>query len=262
MGADLSPSAPRRQSDEIEAQRAAVAMQQARVRQAELDLRHAEMTSRTPARLNRLLAADSPESQERAWKEWVEAFSKILIRASRNGASSYDDTMDRYAFVLERLKEKDFRRLRSYSEDGPSQFTTWLFVVARRLSIDHHRQAFGRVSRRPGSSEAECQEPAPRYRLVRLLTEELDPDRMPDPEGPDPETRAWLTERREALEDALDTLEPRDRLLLTLRYVDDVPVRKISAIMGFQSPFQAYRRLKKNLERLREELENRGIAEP
>lgn len=226
------------------------------------DLRQAEMTSRTPTQLNRLLAAGSPEAQERAWKEWVEAFSKILIRAARNGSSSYDNTMDRYAYVLERLKAEDFRRLRAYSEDGPSQFTTWLFVVARRLSIDHHRRAFGRSCNLSESPDSGSLETSPRYRLARLLAERLDLEQIPDSRSPDPETQAWRSERREAIEGALATLEPRDRLLLTLRYMDDVPVRKISGIMRFQSPFQVYRRLKKSLAKLREELEKRGIVEP
>jgi len=46
---------------------------------------------------------------------------------------SKDGAMDAYAYVLERLRERDCARLRTYADGGPARFTTWLVVVARRL---------------------------------------------------------------------------------------------------------------------------------
>jgi len=192
----------------------------------------------------------------------VEGYSKLIFHAARNGSSSYDDTMDRYAHILDRLRAEDFRRLRSYSSEGASQFTTWLFVVARRLSIDHHRLTFGRTSPDPELGSAQAEEQAARKRLARLLVEELDPNTLRDAGGEDPETSVWLAERNEALEGALQTLEPVDRLLLTLRFVDDLPVRKIATVMPFRSPFQVYRQLKKVLETLHRALHQKGISGP
>ncbi len=220
------------------------------------------MAHKLPAPLAALLTAASPEARERAWKELVEEYSKLILHAARNGSSSYDETMDRYTHVLDRLRSEDFRRLRSYSSDGASQFTTWLFVVARRLSIDHHRRTFGRISPDPEPGSAQADEQAARKRLARLLAEELDPDTLRDAGGEDPETSVWLAERNGALEEVLQSLEPADRLLLTLRFVDDLPVRKIAVVMPFRSPFQVYRRLKKVLETLRRGLRQRGISGP
>ncbi len=218
------------------------------------------MAPKLPAQLSALLAAASPKEKEQAWTQLVEEFSKILLHAARNGSPSYDETMDRYAFILERLQADDFRRLRSYSSTGPGQFTTWLFVVARRLSVDHHRKAVGRV---PRPTQGQNQIGAPhhaRERLARFVAEELDPADLPDPSGESPETAAWLAERNNALSQALQDLDPGDRLLLTLRFVDEVPVRSIATIMSFSSPFQAYRRIKKLLEKLRLELGKRGVS--
>ena len=44
--------------------------------------------------------------------------------------------MDHYAFMLDRLQEDGFHRLRAFAGDGRGQFTTWLVVVARRLCVE------------------------------------------------------------------------------------------------------------------------------
>jgi len=49
--------------------------------------------------------------------------------------------MDRYAFVLDRLRARNFRRLRRFQPRGSARFTTWLVLVSRRLCLDHRRLA-------------------------------------------------------------------------------------------------------------------------
>ena len=223
---------------------------------------HAEMAQPLPSRLSALLGASSPDAREAAWEAFVGEFSKILLHATRHGSSSYDETMDRYAYALDQLRSDDCRRLRAFSANGRAEFPTWLFVVTRRLCVDHHRRQFGRPRNKPSSEGGSSPEQAARHRLAYLLSEELDLDRVPDPSTPDPETNAWIEERRRALEEAVASLQPRDQLLITFRFVDDLSVREISRVMRFRSPFQVYRRLDKILKTLRLGLRDRGISEP
>jgi len=223
------------------------------------------MTKTLPSRLTELLKASSQDAKDEAWEGFVAQFSKIILRAARNGSSSHDETMDRYAFALEKLRADEFGRLRGFKAYGRGQFTTWLFLVTRRLSVDYYRKQFGRTLEK--ASEGGVQpdsngEQTARRRLAGLLAEELDPARLPDTASPDPEEHAWMEERRQILNEALDHLSPRDHLLITLRFVDDVSVRQIARAMSFNSPFQVYRRLKKILARLRLHLEERGINGP
>ncbi len=172
----------------------------------------------------------------------------------------YDAAMDAYTYLVEQLRRNDFQRLRGYACDGRSKFTTWLVVVARRLCVDHIRQRYGRAA------EPELTSPparSVRRQLVDLLTDELDPSRMAaDASADDPETRLRQDDLRGALEAALTCLEPRDRLLVKLRFDDALPAREIGQIMGFATPFHVYRRLNTLLERLRAALRQRGVEGP
>ena len=60
----------------------------------------------------------------------------------------------------------------------------------------------------------------------------------------------------------MDELEPRDRLLLALRFDDGRSAREIAAIMRFPTPFHVYRRLTAVLEMLKASLRRRGIEGP
>src|SRR5262245_48513840 len=127
-----------------------------------------------PSQLSRLLeAADGPE-QERAWIEFLDSYSRLILYVARRSIRDHDAVMDRYALLIERLREQRCRRLRTFAADGRGKFTTWLVVVVRRLCLDSDRHKYGRVS---GQESRDLT--APR-RLVELV---LDPevlDRLPD----------------------------------------------------------------------------------
>jgi RNA polymerase sigma factor (sigma-70 family) len=167
--------------------------------------------------------------------------------------------MDRYAHVLERLRADDFKRLRSYSAVPTTKFTTWLVVVARRISTDLHRSRYGRqrASANPGPPDTNTR--AVRKRLADLLAANIDLNVISDSSTPDPETQLVHNEISNVLENALSRLPARDRLLLALRYEDDTTTREIADLMAFPSQFHVYRHLKKVLGGLREILESRGI---
>lgn len=207
--------------------------------------------------LHRLLGAKSPEDREAAWTEFLERHSKLILHTARRASAGHDDVMDRYAHVLDRLREDDFRRLRSFSLNGTGKFTTWLIVVVRRLCIDHHRRAFGRPlddSERPADLESIA-----RRNLAGLLADDVDPDQISEEPSEDPDADLIRRERSEQLATVLAELETRDQLLLTLRYVDRHPPEKVARMLGYPSRFAVHRRLKSLVVTLRRRLEDQGF---
>ena len=207
--------------------------------------------------LSQLLRATEPESEERAWAAFVQEYSRLIFAAAREGASGQDDTMDRYAFILEKLRDNSCGRLRVFDVAGPAKFTTWLVVVATRLSTDYQRSKYGRV--RAGESSAP--EVMTRRRLVDFIGEELDAESISAP-SPGPDAVVRERELRSALETSLRELDDEERLLLTLRFEDERPVTEIMVSLGLPSKFHVYRRINAALRKLRGALEERGVEEP
>lgn len=208
-----------------------------------------------PPELSRLLDAADSAAQESAWETFVGAHSRLFLHVARSLERDHDAAMDAYAYVLEQLRQDDLRRLRAYAADGRSKFTTWLVVVIRRLCLDHRRQRYGRADPQPENREAR----AARRRLVDLVGDEIDVDRLAASPQRTPMGELEARELRGALAAALAALEPRDRLLLKLRFEDELPAREIAALMGFPSLFHVYRRLNALLDVLRAGLARRGI---
>lgn len=212
------------------------------------------MTS-APAPLIQLLRAPA-DRRERHWTALLDRYSDLILFAIRKTESDRDAIADAYAFVLEKLREKDFRRLRSFDPAGTGKFSTWLVVVVRRLAIDHRRSRHGRPRAEPDGR------PDPRAGLERLASVVDDVTSLPDPRATDPEEAAQRAETLQALEQCFRALPPGEQLLLTLRFQDDLSVREVAETMGLPTVFHVYRRLRKALDRLREALVARGIEEP
>lgn len=215
-----------------------------------------EVSPLLPPELSGLLEAGNATARETAWQAFVETHSRLLLHTARTLGRDYDATMDAYAYLLDQLRRNDFHRLRSYTANSGSKFTTWLVVVARRLCLDRVRQRYGR---RQDASLESREAQASRRRLVDLLVEDLDPSDVADPAGGTPETNLRAAELSRSLANALSRIEPRDRLLLTLRFEDGLPAREIGQVMGFPTPFHVYRRIHTLLDRLREVLRQRGV---
>ena len=207
--------------------------------------------------LRSLLGANSPEDREAAWAEFLKQHSKLILHTARRASAGHDDVMDRYTHVLDRLRQDDFRRLRSFSLNGTGKFTTWLVVVVRRLCIDHHRGLLGRP---PGDPDKTMNlEFIARRNLAALLADDLDLDQIPEEASKRPDADLIQRERADQLAAALAELAPKDQLLLTLRYVDDHSPEKVARMLGYSSRFAVHRRLRSLLATLRRGLEARGF---
>jgi len=208
-----------------------------------------------PLVLDRLFDVSSKENEE-AWAAFVREFTPLLLNVARSVTTGRDAAMDAYAVLLEAFREDDFRRLKLYSVDPRSKFTTWLVVVARRICVDHIRTRYGRV--RNADSPEERERRARRKRLEELTSASDDVSLIVD-ESPAADAQLCEVEVSSGLQSALQSLDPRDQLLLTLRFDDGLSASEIAMVLHFQSQFHVYRRINQLLSTLREELRSRGI---
>ena len=199
-----------------------------------------ERADTLPPEVRRLLQPD-PQAGEVDWQKFVERYSRLLLRVAFAFSPGYDGAMDRYLFILEALREGDYCRLRRFAADGRGKFSTWLVVVARRLCVDNHRRRYGRrratTGGRHGGSSRQI-----RRRLSDLAGDSHLLDLVPDIAHPDPLETLAEAEGGAALHQALEGLDPRDQLLLKLRFEHDLTAREIATLLDMPTPFHVYRR--------------------
>jgi RNA polymerase sigma-70 factor (ECF subfamily) len=131
-------------------------------------------------------------------------------------------------------------RLPEYLRDRPVPFYTWL----RRLALDRMADMYRRHIR-AGNRTVEREEP-PRlsHASVRELGERL------IARGSSPSGRLRRREQRDRIQAALAALPERDREVLVLRYLEQLPVDEIASVLGL-SEGAVYARHLRALQRLR-----------
>jgi RNA polymerase sigma factor (sigma-70 family) len=206
----------------------------------------------SPPLLKNLLATEDPRDE--AWTAFVREYTRLLLHVARESSQNRDDAMDAYANILEKLRENGCRRLRAYSAHPRSQFTTWLVVVARRVCVDFHRQKYGRACQgvNPGNEGRET-----RRKLENLADGVSIDDTVFDGNETDIGLEFEKAEERSELEAVTRSLTPADRLLLTLRFEDELSAAEIADILGMPSQFHVYRRLKAILAGLKKQIGDR-----
>lgn len=209
--------------------------------------------------LERLLRAE-PSEREAAWGEFVEAYRGLILHVAGSFGGGHDQRMDRFTRVLDALRSDEFRRLRSFSEDGRGKFTTWLVVVVRRICLDHERRRYGRYREESVGARREAERVA-RRNLADLVADRSDFSRIPVGRMEDPEEQLRRRQLRAALAEVIGELTDRERLLLALRFEDDLSGREIAGIVGYPTPFHVYRRINGVLDRLRTALKEREIVD-
>jgi RNA polymerase sigma factor (sigma-70 family) len=93
-----------------------------------------------------------------AWEEFLEGFAGVLFRVVALFADSYDDRMDFFLYICDRLREDDMKRVRAFQHraEAPCRFSTYLTVVAKNMAVDFLRSREGRY--RPFSRVASMDE--------------------------------------------------------------------------------------------------------
>ena len=215
------------------------------------------MDRATPIELNQLLHASDADVRTAAWEELVARHTRLLLHVARSFGGSHDQAMERYTYILDKLYEANYHRLRAFQADGRARFSTWLTVAARRLCLDHHRSRYGRDRSTPGSDAAARR--TVRRSLLDSLDLGIDADLIADSDATSAESGAIRRERDSRVKAELDALPAGDRLLLALRFEDDLSASRIAEIAGYPTPFHVYRRLHSVLAKLRAGLRAHGI---
>jgi len=76
----------------------------------------------------------------------------------------------------------------------------------------------------------------------------------------DPESEAAKRESLDALHEAMAGISPRERLLLRLRFEQDLSLEEISNLMQLGTPLRAQRSIQKALSKIRQDLLVKGIS--
>ena len=210
--------------------------------------------SRSTDRLIAALATDDPSQLEAAWRGFVAEHTRLLLHVARSVFKTHDEVMDVYAYILEQMRANEYRRLREFATDPRSQLSTWLVVVGRRLCLDFYRHRYGR-----DHGGASRDQRAMRRRLQDLVAEDVEVHELPATRIVGADLLMRQTELRNALDRALEEVGVSDRLLLRLRFDDELPAQEIARLLGFSSAFHVYRRVNALLARLRRSLESQGI---
>jgi RNA polymerase sigma factor (sigma-70 family) len=218
------------------------------------------MTDAPPQELTRLLNAAAAE-RDRAWESFVATHHRLLLHVARAFVKEQDAAMDAFTWILDHLRADEFHRLRGFTADGRSEFTTWLVVVARRLCLDWYRSKYGR-DRSRSTDAAASEDRTARRRLIDLVGDDVDTSELPHASGSEADVELQTAELGHAVQAALAELDPSDRLLLKLRFDDGMSGADIADFMRFPTPFHVYRRITHLLESLRRTLISRGVEGP
>ena len=153
------------------------------------------MAEALPPELVALFSAQDRGARDAAWGAFVSLHSRLLLHAARSLGKDYDGTMDRYAYALEQLQDRDFYRLQAYRPESQTKFTTWLLVVFRRLCVDHYRQRYGRSPGGEGLQSA-TGERLVRRQLADGLIGRVAPEQIEAPIDQSPEAELASRHRR------------------------------------------------------------------
>lgn len=147
---------------------------------------------------------------ERAYRALVERYQRRVYSLALRMLRSAEDAED----VTQETFVRMFRALDRYDPRRP--FTTWLFTIAARLSIDAIRRR--------------------RHRPVSLVTRDAESDEeraldVEDP-GPGPEELAARGEEERRTRDVIDSLPPHYRIVVMMRHQQDLSYEEIAEALG------------------------------
>lgn len=156
------------------------------------------------------LLAGCLKREKLAWEAFVLQYSSLVYHTIRKTCAFYhveagaDGVEDLFQEFFLSLLRDDLKKLRQFRGSRGSSLASWLRVVAARLTIDSLRK------HKPSEFE---------------LTEALSADFS------DPSITFFQEELYASLSKALQTLTPRDRLLLDLYYRQGLPPQEIAAVL-------------------------------
>ena len=168
--------------------------------------------ARVSPQVDSLIRAAQRGDQD-AFEQLVRAYDQSVLRLAMNLLRSPEEARDVYqeAFL------KVFRNLHTFRFD--CSFHTWLYRIVTNVCLDHLRKR-----------KVRKEEPAV------IDTSEGPLDRMEAFEessaGADPERSLWNRQLKQRIEDALQDLTPRERMVFELRHYEGLRLRNIGEMLG------------------------------
>ena len=148
-----------------------------------------------------------------AFEQLVRVYDQSVLRQAMNLLRSPEEARDVYQEVFLKV----FRNLHTFRFD--CSFHTWLYRIVTNVCLDHLRK---RGVRKEEPSVVE--------------TGEGPVDRMENfEEGSahaDPERKMWNRQLQARIEEGLQDLTPRERMVFELRHYDGLRLRNIGEILG------------------------------
>ena len=180
------------------------------------------------------LLAGCLKGDKAAWDAFVLQYSSLVFHTIKRTLVRYhaelrdDEIEDLHQEFFVAIVRDDYKKLRQFRGDKGCSLASWLRVIAARLTIDFLR------NRGPMSVE---------------VTDAVTQD------DPDAGGALISAEQERLLADAIQTLSPRDRILIDLAYRQGLPPEEIAAILK-TSVGAVYTQKSRVLDKLRDALRN------
>lgn len=229
-------------------------------------------------------------SAEAAWKEFLRRYSNLFLKVIWQFDKNRDKVMDTYLYVCKRFADNEFEILRKFRMDygkNPPKLSTWLGAVVRNMCIDYYRVEHGRrryprsILQLPdferkvfelhfwrGHSVEEIEHqlgvrksgsvPRALQRVEKELTRPPLRQQADDTFVPYDETTMVVDSSFSQQEELLDlvdgwlkTLEPRERLIVRLKFWENMKANEIASVLRIQGQQKVYSILRKALKKLK-----------
>ena len=157
------------------------------------------------------LVARALKGREDSFEELVRRYQRPIVAYVYRMIGDYDLALDGTQEVFIKV----YNSLDRYNSEY--KFSTWIYRIAHNVAIDHLRRTTGAHSASLHTIDSEGDE------LERPLA---------DRDHISPEVKTELSERRETIEAAVQTLPPAYRELILLRHAHDMSYDEIAEVTG------------------------------
>jgi RNA polymerase sigma factor (sigma-70 family) len=183
--------------------------------------------------VDKILAGDTM-----SWQTFVIKYSNYIYKAIVKYIDDYDEKMNVYLEVLEKLKKNQFEKLKNFR--FRSRLSTWLTVVTRNITIDYLRSTYGRD-----------------FRLKQITTLSYDThqhimNKLSDQKNPETEMIQKKSELSRAeflgqLEKIIRDLDPKESLLIKLVYFKGIKIKDAGDMLNIPSVYKSLSRIIKKI---------------
>ena len=176
-------------------------------------------------------------------------FGRLRIFRSVSKLSVFDQEVFRHIYERGNSVEETVLLLApSFPDLRPSHVGESVERINKELTANQRWRLSARMRLMPSKTEA-----APKEADKSRLELQQDP-------RPDPETQAVLQEERTALRRVLNRLSKRERLLVRLRFEEELTLEQIARLLDLGNAQRADRQVKDILARLRKEMGSAGTV--